>query len=505
MIFCSRKIGFMFLAILVSVIFIFSPTVAVSGKSLLKMQNTGIGSEERHGFHPLILKSKIIQSIESNPLKYAVNNKIFPQEKNFPVVIYFFWGDGCPHCAKAKPFLSNLVEQNPNIELRSFEVWNVEENQELFKKMTAAYGFEPHAVPTIFIGNQYWVGYNDTIQDEIQKSVKNCFENQCPDKGVGIIPGAKSVNVPESNSETGNTVSEVISLPFIGPVDLSSKSLWVSTLLISFVDGVNPCSIWVLTMLLAITLHAGSRKKVLMIGLIFLTVTAGIYALFIAGLFSMLTVISYVGWIQIGVALLSLFFAVINIKDYFWYKEGLSFTISEDKKPGIFQKMRRIVDASESFWGLAGATVVLAAGVSLVEFSCTAGFPVLWTNILVSQQVSGLTFVLLLLFYLAIYQLDEMVIFFTAVYSLKASKLEEKHGRLLKLIGGMLMLTLAGVMLINPNLLNNLSSSLWIFAGAFTATLLVLFIHRILFPRLGIKFGTELSSTEKRISSRRKR
>jgi len=62
-----------------------------------------------------------------------------------------------------------------------------------------------------------------------------------------------------------------------------------------------------------------------------------------------------------------------------------------------------------------------------------------------------------------IYQLDEMVIFFTAVYSLKASKLEEKHGRILKLIGGMLMLTLAGVMLINPALMNSLSSSLLIF------------------------------------------
>ncbi len=42
-----------------------------------------------------------------------------------------------------------------------------------------------------------------------------------------------------------------------------------------------------------------------------------------------------------------------------------------------------------------------------------------------------------------IYQLDEMAIFGTVVVTLKASKLEEKHGRILKLIGGTLMLTLA--------------------------------------------------------------
>ena len=137
---------------------------------------------------------------------------------------------------------------------------------------------------------------------------------------------------------------------------------------------------------------------------------------------------SFVGWIQVVVALVALFFAAVNIKDYFFYKEGLSFTISDDKKPGIFQKMRRVMDASQNIWGLIGATIVMAAGVSLVEFSCTAGFPVLWTNLLAAQNVTALTFVLLLLVYMLIYQLDELGIFFVAVYTLKASKSEYASG-----------------------------------------------------------------------------
>jgi hypothetical protein len=59
---------------------------------------------------------------------------------------------------------------------------------------------------------------------------------------------------------------DIIMLPLIGAIDLSRQSLLVSTLLISFVDGFNPCSIWVLTMLLAITLHSGSRKKIIIVG-----------------------------------------------------------------------------------------------------------------------------------------------------------------------------------------------------------------------------------------------
>jgi hypothetical protein len=284
---------------------------------------------------------------------------------------------------------------------------------------------------------------------------------------------------------------KTLDLPIIGSIDLSSQSLFISTILISFVDGFNPCSIWVLTMLLTLTLHTGSRKKVLLIGFIFLTVSTAVYGLFIAGLFTMFTVISFVGWVQVAVALVAFFFALVNIKDYFWYKEGISFTIADDKKPGIFKRMRKLMDAGQSFWGLVGGTVVLAAGVSLVEFSCTAGFPVLWTNLLVSQNVPALTFVLLLLVYMIVYQLDEMGIFLVAVFTMRSSKLEEKHGRILKLIGGVLMLSLALVMLINPHLMNSLSSSLIIFGIAFGATILILLVHRVLLPKLGIHIGTE--------------
>jgi glutaredoxin len=409
--------------------------------------------------------------------------------------IYLFWGDGCPHCAVAKPFLQELDHRSEQVDLYMYEVWNVEENQVLFTKMAAAYGFEPQGVPTIFIGKQYWVGYNDQIQNEIQVAVDACLADGCSDTGVGIIPGVIAPEiVPElavAGPVAANSGEKQIDIPILGSIDLSAQPLFVSTLLIAFVDGFNPCSIWVLTMLLALTLHTGSRKKVLLIGLIFLTVTAAIYGLFITGLFTMFKVVSFVGWIQAAVAVVALFFALVNVKDYFWYKEGVSFTISDSQKPGIFQRMRRLMDASQSIWGLVGGTVVLAAGVSLVEFSCTAGFPVLWSNLLVSQNVSALTFVLLLLVYLLIYQLDELGIFFVAVVTMRASKLEEKHGRILKLIGGMLMLALAGVMLIDPNLMNNLSGSLIVFGIAFGVTLLILLVHRVILPKFGIHIGSE--------------
>lgn len=420
----------------------------------------------------------------------------------YRVPVYFFWGDGCPHCAAAKPYLAELEKQYPNMELRAYEVWYVKENQDLFTKMAAGYGFEPQGVPTIMIGDQYWVGYSDTVAKEIENAIKECTQNGCLDHGVGIIPGVET-DQPQTIAPAASTVSAMpatIQIPLLGTVDLNAQSIWVSTALIALVDGFNPCSIWVLTMLLAVTLHTGSRKKVFAIGLIFLTVTAAVYGLFITGLFTVFSVVNYLGWIQLIVSLVALFFAIVNIKDYFWYKEGISFTISDQKKPGIYQKMRNVINASQSFWGLAGATVILSAGVSLVEFSCTAGFPMVWTNLLIAQNVTVITFVLLLLLYLIIYQLDELVIFSSAVLTLKASKLEEKHGRMLKLVSGMLMLALALVMLFKPAVMNTLDGSLLVFGAAIVASLLILLIHRVILPRMNIHIGSELNPSKRKTS-----
>jgi thiol-disulfide isomerase/thioredoxin len=397
------------------------------------------------------------------------------------VVIHFFWGDGCAHCAKAKPFLEDLKQRNPQVELRSYEVWNVPENYELFKKMAEAQGFEPRGVPTVIVGQRHWIGFNDQIGQEIEAQVVN--------------------DIHAASAEPAMPTS-VIDVPLLGKIDLATQSLAVSTALIAFVDGFNPCSMWVLSVLLALTLHTGSRRKVLIIGLVFLTVTSAVYILFIAGLFTMFTFINFMGWVRVVVALIALFFALVNIKDYFWYKEGLSFTISDEKKPGIYAGIRRVLNAGDSLWGMVGATVALSGGVSLVEFSCTAGFPVLWTNLLAAQQVTPLNFGLLLLLYMVIYQIDELAIFLFAVYTLKANRLEEKHGRILKLIGGTLMLTLAAVMAIDPTLMNSVANSLLVFGIAFSTALVVLVVHRRVLPSFGVYIGSEM--TPKWVKKRRK-
>ncbi len=408
--------------------------------------------------------------------------------------VYVFVGEGCPFCAKTLVFLHEIAEKEPRVVVHEFEVYNNPTDRDFFIAFAEKHGFEPQYVPTTFLGEKYWVGFTETIQEEMEREILNCLEQSCVDLGREILPNSTfpeiedSADTQEPNQENNSQNDKQFSivLPFIGAINLADKSIFLSTVLIAIVDGFNPCSIWVLSMLLAITLNTRSRKKVFLIGFVFITVTALVYALFIGGLFTVFTFIGYVGWIQAIVALVAIAFATINIKDYFWYKEGVSLTISDKKKPGIYKGIRRIMSAEENPWALISATVVLAVGVSLVEFTCTAGFPMIWTNLLAAQEITGLAFLGLLLVYMIIYQLDELGIFLVAVLTLRKNKMEEKYGRVLKLLGGMLMLALGLVMLINPTLMTNIGSSLLVFGIAFALTFLILLVHRVILPKLKI-------------------
>ena len=79
------------------------------------------------------------------------------------LTVYLFWGDGCPHCAKAKPYFESLTLRYPGMHLVDFEIYSNQANQELFVLMLRKFGLEQVAVPTIFIGPYYLQGYSEEL------------------------------------------------------------------------------------------------------------------------------------------------------------------------------------------------------------------------------------------------------------------------------------------------------------------------------------------------------
>jgi thiol-disulfide isomerase/thioredoxin len=393
--------------------------------------------------------------------------------------ILFFWGEGCPHCEKQKPYMKELTTKYPAVVVRDYEVYNSRENQTLLGETKEKYGITARGIPMTFIGERHWVGWQNQYYAEMTAEVERLL-------GISDAPEVKK------------QAAEVIRIPWLGDVNTGKMPLIVATAFIAFVDGFNPCSLWLLTVLLGILLYTRSRKKIIIVGLSFLLTTAAGYGAFILGLFNFFMYVGYLDWIKIAVGFLALIFAAVNIKDYFWFKEGVSFSISDKHKPGIFKRMRTVISPDMSTAGMVGATIVMALGVTLVELPCTAGFPVVWTNIVVAQQIGTLEFALLFALYLLIYLGIEITILAVAVVTLHKSVFEEKHGRILKLISGVIMLSLAYGIVFDYKALESIAGIMRLFGIAALIIILVLLLHRVVLPYFGVTFGSEEIDAGKR-------
>jgi cytochrome c biogenesis protein CcdA len=255
--------------------------------------------------------------------------------------------------------------------------------------------------------------------------------------------------------------------------------LLASTFLIALVDGFNPCSLWALSILLALVLRSGSRRRVMAVGLMFLGVTTALYGFYIVGMFGALTYAAGAAWVRLSMAAIALVFGLINLKDFFWFKRGPSLTISERAKPRLYARMRHVADAKRPLAGVLAGTAGLAVGVSLLETPCTAGYPLLWANLLSDQGVGWAGAAGLFAVYMAVFLADELAIFGTAVVAMRAAKLEERAGRLLKLIGGALMVTLAITLVAYPAALETLAGAMAVFGFAALAVVVVLGAERV--------------------------
>lgn len=364
----------------------------------------------------------------------------YAQEDN--VTIYFFWSKGCPHCTKEKPFLEKLENKYPDLEVKYYEVSD-QESVKVFSAIAKAYGATTQWVPATFICDYYTVGFDseETTGKEIEEKVRNCLEHGCTD-----------LYLLENQQECITNQKNVVQIPILGKIDLSKVGLPLLTISLGFLDGFNPCAIWVLCFLLTLLIYAKSRKKILLIGLIFVLTSSIVYFLFMAAWLNFFLMIGFVTYLRVLVALVAIIVGVINTKDFFFFKKGVSLTIPDKWRPRLFEKMRNLVREQALFAIIIG-TIALAFTANTFELICTFGFPAIYTRALTLHNLPPLIYYLYLALYNIVYVIPLAVIVLIFTWTMGAHRFTEKQGKLLKLISGLLMLILGLVLLTKPELL----------------------------------------------------
>ena len=336
-----------------------------------------------------------------------------------------FVREGCPHCAKAKAFLSALNSERPQLRIVYFSVDRDPEALDRLARYSQAAGVWPPGVPTFQFNGRLIVGFDDAAHT-----------------------GSVLIALVEGSEVTSGQIESSL----FGVLDVARLGLPLLTLAIGLLDGFNPCAMWVLLFLLSLLIHLQDRKKMAMIAGTFVLASGVVYYAFMAAWLNIFLLIGFttaLRWLLGGMALA---IGGLNVKDFFAWKQGISLSIPDSAKPGLYVRMRAVLAADRLLPAMI-TVATLAVLVNFIELLCTAGFPAVYTAILAQQDLNPLAYCAYLGLYIVGYIADDTLMVAIAVIALSNRKLTERSGRWLKLVSGAVMLGLGGALIWQPELL----------------------------------------------------
>lgn len=264
------------------------------------------------------------------------------------------------------------------------------------------------------------------------------------------LPGDERLPSEEASAGESGPDAQVIEVPVLGRLNLEAMGLPLFTIAIGLVDGFNPCAMWVLLFLLSILVNLKQRWKILAVAGTFVCISGLAYFAFMAAWLNVFLFVGLLRWVQVLLGTLAIIVGSIHVKDYFAFKKGISLSIPDAARPGIYARVRRIVTAENLVGAIVGASI-LAVLVNIVELLCTAGLPALYTQILAMQNLPTWNNYLYLGLYNLAYMADDALMVTLVVVTLGRHKLQESQGRWLKLLSGTVILVLGLIMLVRPD------------------------------------------------------
>lgn len=357
--------------------------------------------------------------------------------------IEVFVREGCPHCEAAKAFLGELARERPGLRVTLVDIRREPDALARLNELSLNAGIAQPGVPTIRIGAELIVGFDTATTTGTR--IRSVLDHE---RLPAVAGGASVCGVAEETACKAPR-QDMVEIPFIGrQVSVDDVGLPLFTIVIGLLDGFNPCSMWVLILMISMLATLGDRRRMLAIAGTFVAIQGIAYFAFMAAWLNLFLLIGLSRISEIAIALLAIVAGAINLKDFVAFGRGVTLSIPAAAKPGIYARLRGILSAEHLVPALVG-TAVLAVLVQIVELLCTSGFPALYTRILTLQRLDSASYYGYLLLYNLMYMLDDMVILGIGVATLSQRRLREKEGRFLKLAAGLVMLCL-GIYLLVP-------------------------------------------------------
>jgi glutaredoxin len=370
--------------------------------------------------------------------------------------IDFFYSKTCSHCSDANEFLNKISLEDSDIKIQKFDI-SQKDSLKLLLEYYDDYNVEEvyrGGVPAIFIENNYFIGFQKDYSEDSIESVINAFiEKKDVDKNNDLIGDF---------SEIENLKKE-IKLPFVGNIKLENTSPLIFSIIFGALDGFNACAMAALAFLLAVLIGMGDRKRLILLGGIFILVSGIVYYLFIAAWLNIFLILPHLDIITHIIGILIIIFGIFILKEYF---DGVICKLCEldPQKSNWFSrnqkklmlKVQEIINSEKSIFFIIGGVIFIAVGINSIELICSFGLPVAFTKILTSYNLSSVSYYFYLLIYDIFYMLDDFIIFLIAVFTFNLAQESERYIRAAKFISGILLIILGIIIIFFPDVLGSI-------------------------------------------------
>ena len=369
--------------------------------------------------------------------------------------IVAFVQEDCPHCADFHIFAEEkgwIVDYHEITQINS---------QYMFEDVQAHAPILNQGVPTIVIDGHVLQGYK--TDNTTGKKIENIY-NACKESAIGCLSyeafiQSDSIITLESAAESTCTDGceapldkYVFDLWFIGEVDLTLLSLPALSVLLGFLDGFNPCAMWVLITLLTLLISTSDMKKIWIIGGTFLFVSGAIYYLFIAAWLNVFLLIGFNLIVQKIIGLVAVGGGGFYLYEAFGKDPNECKVTNMSQRQKTIARMKHVLEIS-AWPAMVLGVSILAISVNMIELVCTAALPAIFTQILAFNEVENTARYGYIGLYILLYMIDDFVIFAIAVYTLHATGLTSKYRRFTLIFGGFLMYSLGLLLIFAPELL----------------------------------------------------
>ena len=368
-------------------------------------------------------------------------------EERKQVNVYLFHSNTCSHCKAEIEFLNEIQKEYENLKINLYEINDVKENKELMINIKEKLNIDSPMVPFTVIGDYYYIGYNDGVKDGIKNLIEKYTSEEQYDVIKDIIDGKDVSNFKIKNGEI-NKISTVF-----GEIDPAKVSLPILSVIMGAIDGFNPCAMWVLIFLITMLFNMENKKRMWALGITFLVTSALIYLVFMFVWLGVATkLLTTISWLKLLIGLIALIGAFINLKGFIKSivkKDAGCEVVDNSKRKKIISKIKKYTSEKSFILAILGV-MLLAISVNAIELACSAGLPVLFTNVLALNDVNFIEKCIYIFIYIFFFLIDDIIVFFVAMFTLNIKALSTKYTKYSHLIGGIIMLIIGILMIFKP-------------------------------------------------------